>query len=119
MGRKNLVTDFKPINGGDMSLVEVIGQTSTVKNFDTVTYTAKWTGGNTLNGNLEIQKSKDGIDWSPLDFGTQIALSGATGAHEIIINEIGFTYLRPVYKRTDGGATGSLIIELFSTNKGA
>jgi len=103
---------------GDMSQVEVIGQQSSVKNFDVVTYSVKWTGGALTNGNVEIQKSKDGITWQALDFGLPIALATASDSHEIIINEIGFTYLRPVYKRTNVSATGLLNIEIFSSNKG-
>jgi hypothetical protein len=127
MSRKNLVYNFKPIGSaavpGDMTQAEIIGTKSNVANFDGVTYKIGWTGGQVLNGNCQIEYSTDinGEDSTfkilPLDGVPE--LSGAAGDHLVLITEIGFVWLRPRYIRTDPGATGTLEVSIFQTNKGA
>ena len=117
--RKNLVYDFKPIVSGDMSLPSIDGSISDVSQYDTVTYEFIWAGGNTTNGSVSLRYSKDGINFYPLDFGSVIPADGATGNHQLIVTEIGFRYLQPVYTRLDVGATGSINCSIFQTNKGA
>lgn len=119
MSRKNLVYDFKPLVGGDMSQASLLGTQTDVSQYDTVTYEVKWTGGQATNGNIGLEYSKDGSVWNDLDFATTIASDGASGNHQLIINEIGFKYLRPKYTRTNGSASGALNFGLFCTVKGA
>lgn len=119
MGRKNLVTDYRPIDGGDMSLSSITGNHSDVSQFDTVTYEVNWSGGQATNGTLAIQYSKDGSVWRNLPLDGVPALDTASDSHLIIINEIGFKYLRPVYTRVNPSASGSLTVGIFQTNKGA
>ena len=118
MSRKNIIYDFKPIIAGAMTSVSINGTPTTVAQHDTATYKIKWSGGQATNGNLSIESSDDLIIWSPLDFGATINTNGASGEHRLIINEIGFKYLRPVYTRTNAGATGTLEASLFASNKG-
>jgi hypothetical protein len=118
MSRKNIIYDFRPIVAGDLSLASINGTPTTVAQHDTVTYKLKWFGGQVTNGNLSIESSDDLVTWSPLDFGATINTDGATGEHRFIINEIGFKYLRPVYTRTNAGATGALEASVFASNKG-
>jgi len=126
MGRKNLVYNFKPIGSvevpGDMSVADIVGTKSNVAQYDAVTYEISWSGGQATNGNLIIEYTKDpegltGWRTLPLD-GTPV-LNGAEGSHLILITEIGFNFLRPHYERTNVGATGSLEVNIFQTNKGA
>lgn len=119
MSRKNIVYDYKPIIAGDMSSVSLVGEPSTVAQFDTVTYEFKWSGGFTTNGDIGIEYSRDSESWEDLDFGAVISLDGATGAHRLIINEIGFKFTRPKYDRSNASATGTMAVSVFATNKGA
>ena len=122
MGRKNIVYDFKPVVDEDMSQVQIIGKESIVAQHDTVTYEASWAGASAINGDISIEYSRDEQEpktWHKLDFGTTMSLDGASGTHQLIITEIGFKFLRPVYDRTDAGAAGLLNWSIFATNKGA
>lgn len=72
-----------------------------------------WTGTAPV-GVITIEVSNDydadhGVagTWIALDFGTPIAISGATGSADISINQLPFSNIRAVYTRTSG--TGTLI----------
>lgn len=119
MGRKNLVYNFKPLVDGDLSQATLTGTLTDVSQFDTVTYDFSWSGGQSSNGTIGIQYSRDNVTWTALDFGTTISLGAVSGTHSLVITEIGFQYVRPYYIRTNGSATGLLNISLFATNKGA
>lgn len=122
MGRKNLVYNFKPIEAGDMTLASITGKETDVAQMDSVTYEFSWSGGNTQNGDISVEYSRDTKEpktWKALDFGATIDTNGASGAHRLIITEIGFQFVRPVYDRTNVAATGTMEVSLFATNKGA
>lgn len=119
MSRKNLIYNFQPIVTGSMASATIIGLQTEVAQFDTATYDFSWSGGNTTNGLFSLEYSRDGINWSSLDFGTTINGDGASGLHQLIVETIGFKFLRPKYVRTNGAATGTLTVSLFCTNKGA
>lgn len=120
MGRKSLVRNFKSIDAGDMSQASIIGEASDVSQFDSITYEVFWSGGQTLNGKVEVEYSRDeGKTFKTLPLDGAPSVDGASGSHLIIINEIGFTHLRPKYTRQDPAATGSLTVGIFQTVKGA
>ena len=119
MSRKNLIYDFKPLTAGDMSQASLVGLQTDVSAFDSITYNVTWTGGQTTNGIIGVQYSKDGLTWYLLDFGATIALNTDSDSHRLVITEVGFKFTRPVYTRTNGSATGTLDISIFCTTKGA
>lgn len=119
MGRKLALKDYPSILAGDMSLASIVGPSSSVSQFDTLSYTFTWSGGQLTNGTIGIQYSLDGFIWHDLDFATIILLSAASGDHQLLITETPFSFARPVYTRTNGSATGTLKVELSANSKGA
>lgn len=117
--RKNIIYNFKPIVAGNMASASLTGLQTDVSQFDSVTYEFAWTGGQVTNGNIGIQYSKDGQNWVDLDFTAIVTTDGASGDHRLIITEIGFQFTRPIYTRTNAGATGTLNVSIFASNKGA
>lgn len=119
MGRKNIVYDFKAIEDGDMSQASLVGTQSDVSQYDTVCYEISWTGGQATNGKVEFEYSRDGKSWKTLPLDGTPKLDTASDFHLILINEIGFKFLRPVYTRQNVLATGLLTVGIFQSNKGA
>lgn len=120
MGRKNIVYDFKPIVGGDMSTAKLIGKVSTVAQHDKVTYHFNWSGAdvNGVNFGVEYALSDHAnAQWFPLDFGATITTDTADGMHRCIITAVGFKFLRPFSENVSGG--GLLDVTVFATNEGA
>lgn len=119
MGRKNIIYNHRSIVEGDMSLVEVVGDSTNCAQHDTLTYTALWTGGALTNGKIVIEASLDGETWTELDFADTIQVDGAADYLRAIINEIGFSYVRPKYVRINPAATGIVNVTVFASNRGA
>jgi len=116
MGRKHVIYGFKPFNAADISS----SQTSEEVFADQADYGSIylfWTG-TSVNGTLEVQakNGKEGT-YRALDFGSTISLSGSSGNHEIILNELPFTHIKLVYTRV--GGTGSLTANLTFKSSGA
>lgn len=123
MGRKNQIQPFTSIGSadvsGDMSLASITGSETVVSQTDVVQYQVEWTGAQATNGTIAIEASIDGLSWFELDFGSLIPLNGASGDHQIIIQQVSFVKVRPVYTRTNVSATGTLTVKLFATTVGA
>ena len=102
-----------------MSLAEIVGDQTNCAQHDTLTYTALWSGGALTNGKLVIEASLDEIDWSELDFADTIQVDGAADYLRAIVNEIGFSYIRPKYVRINPSATGVINVTVFASNRGA
>lgn len=122
MSRKNIVYNYKPIIDGDMSQVSIKGEESNVAQYDSVTYEFKWSGGQATNGDIGVEYSKDEKEprtWRPLDFGTLVPTDGASDSHLLVLTLVGFKFTRPFYTRTNAGATGTMNVSIFSSNKGA
>jgi len=118
MGRKNIVYDFKPIDEADMSQARIEGATSTVAQFDEVTYHFEWSGADVggVTFGVEYKLSEKG-SWYPLDFGSVIDTDTADGMHRLVIQSVGFKFLRPISENVTGG--GTLTVHSFCSNKGA
>lgn len=119
MGRKNVIYDFTPISNQALSTASVTGDVTTVTQVDSVTYLVTWSGGQATNGDFTVEASLNGTDWYALDFGSTMSLDTASDFIRTVITEIGFNYLRPVYTRTNGSASGNFTVKLFATTKGA
>lgn len=107
MGRKNVVTNYAMFGTAGANMATAGTQTSNVTevlNMDNVAIIANWTGTSPV-GVLTVQVSNDQIVWSDLDFGSSIAVSGNSGSHDLVMNQLPHTYLRAAYVKTSGVGT--------------
>lgn len=118
MSRKNILYNFNSIPSSPLS-GNIIGIETVVSQFDIVTYLVQWSGGVAINGELFLEKSKDGVDYTPVDFGVQVRIDGSAGEHSLIVEEVGFKFLRPKYISDDPFATGTISVSVYATNRGA
>jgi hypothetical protein len=116
MGRKHVVTEFFAISAGDMSDASITSTQSDCQNVDHFQFLVSWTGTAPV-GVLAVQQSTNGVDWTALDFGSSISVSGNTGSHTIIVEKISFKYCRLVYTKTSG--LGTLVAKYSASTVGA
>lgn len=120
MGRKQIIQPFTAVDAGNLSDASITGSETNVEQTDVAQYVAIWSGGQATNGDLKVQGYLNDITgWFDLDFGATISLDGASGNHQLIIQQVSFKKIRPVYTRTNASASGSLNIVVFATTKGA
>ena len=120
MGRKTQIQPFMVIEDGDMSSGSHIESLPThCKQTDVVQYVVNCEDGQATNGEITVEASFDGKSWFPLDFGALINLDGASGNHQIIIQQVSFSDIRLNYDKTNPAATGTFTAEIFCTTKGA
>lgn len=116
MARKHVVYGFKPFNNTDLSTSQTSSEVE-VGQSDYGSIFLSWVG-TSVNGTLEVQaKNGEKGTYHALDFGSIISLSGSSGSHDIILNELPFTHLKLVYTRV--GGTGSVTAEVTFKSKGA
>lgn len=113
MARKDQVTNFQSFgaSGCDMSA----SQTSTISNvqfMDNIGLLLSWSGASSPVGVFTVEVSNDynpqtntSGTWIALDFGSTISVSGASGSHEISINQLPFSWMRQKYARASGSGT--------------
>lgn len=126
MARKDVILNFKMFGdtGADLSASRTSKVTS-VGYTDNIGIIVSWTGTSPV-GTLQIQVSNDydplgnlgaGTGtWQPLDFGAPIGIAGASGQHDLNINQLPFSFLRAVYTRISG--VGSLQASLTTKQVG-
>lgn len=103
--RKNVVKYFKMFDATNIASNQT-SQVTNVINMDKASIQVEWTGSSPV-GNIVVEARNGEISaWYALDFGTAISVSGASGTHQIVLNEMPFTDLRLRYVSTSG--TGSL-----------
>lgn len=114
MGRKNIQESYKMFDNVDISGSQTSADT-TVKTQDKAFVIIEWSGSSPV-GAITVQarnyKYPVGPDsgWVTLDFGSAIAVSGNTGNHQLVFNEMPFTDIRLVYTSTSGTGTLSAYI---------
>lgn len=124
---KRSFNGFKIIDGGDIS-GDLTSLVSNVQFLDYGIMDISWTGSSPVGViNVEFLKLEahrnTGTNtdvWQAIDFtgatgGTDIAISGASGNHQIIFNALPFPQIRVKYVRTSG--SGSLTVT-FSAKEG-
>jgi len=120
MGRKNQIQPYLSVSAGDMSQASITGSETVVAQTDVVNVLVSWSGAQSSNGTFKIQAWTDStIGWHDLDFGNTINLDTSSGSHQLIIQQVSFLKIRPVYTRVNGSATGSLNVVVFATTIGA
>ena len=118
MARKLVTSNHSQISDGDMAadITTADANITDVESKDRCLYHISWTGSSPV-GSMSIEFSNDKTNWIALDFGSTIAISGASGYHLIMVNLITFKYIRAKYNRTSG--TGTLNAKLKAVSEGA
>ena len=111
MARKNIVPSFKMLDGVDAST----NQTSkivNVQNMDKAAIHVEWAGASPA-GTITVEaRNGENDSWYELDFGSAISVSGNSGDHQIIFNELPFTDIRLQYASSSGTGTLDATITL-------
>ena len=116
MARKHVVYGYKAFDAVNIatsqsSLEIEVGQS------DYGSIYLSWTGSSPV-GVIEVQaKNGEKGTYRALDFGSTISISGNSGNHDIILNEMPFTHLMLVYTSTSG--TGSMNAQVTLKSVGA
>lgn len=112
MSRKSVVPSYKMIDSGNLAS-NITSSIVSVKNLDKASIHVEWSGAAPV-GTLSVEaRNGEADNWYALDFGSAISVSGNSGEHQIVFNELPFTDIRLQYSFTSG--TGS--IDAFITAK--
>ena len=116
MSRKNIVYGYNLFNAVNLNASQTSEEVE-VSQTDYGSIFLFWTGTSPL-GTITVS-AKNGGDgtYRNLDFGSAISISGNSGNHEIIFNDLPFTHLKLIYTRTSG--TGSSTANLTLKSNGA
>ena len=116
MSRKQVLYGFKAFDATSLASSQTSAELE-VGQADYGSIYITWTGTSPI-GVITVQ-AKNGPNgtYRDLDFGSAISISGASGNHDIILNEMPFTHLQLVYTRTSG--TGSISASITTKSKGA
>lgn len=115
MARKNLIYSFPLINAEITA--DTTSPSTNVSQLDQASIDLRWAG-STLVATAQVQvKNGENAEWRVLDFGSPITISGANGAHEIILLTMPFTDLRMFLDVSSG--TGSVTAIITAKSVGA
>lgn len=122
MSRKNVVNPHKIFDAEDIS-VSATSSSTNVKKMDKASIRLDWSG-SSLNGEVTVQASNDDLapsdsakSWYDVDMGSTITISGVSGDHLLVFNELPFSDIRLVY--TSSAGTGTLTAILSAKVVGA
>lgn len=116
MGRKHVVHSYAMFDDVDISTNQT-SSTTNVEQLDQATIHISWTGSSPVGEIIVDARNGSADSWYQLDFGSSIAISGASGDHQILFKEMPFTDIRLRYVFTSG--TGSLTARLTMKSVGA
>lgn len=97
-------------------------RSTVVEQLDKAGIVLEWTGSSpvgtvSVEGRLGNDQTATNTDWHALDFGSTISISGSSGSHTLVLEELPWTELRIKYTATSG--TGNLTATLLSKDIGA
>jgi hypothetical protein len=101
MSRTARSLNFQVFNGRELNDSFLSVETD-VAFRDRFLYLVSWTNGVSLNGRVFVEFSNDRENWHELDMGQPMAVNGASGNHQILVNLTVFKYVRLGYERTAG-----------------
>jgi hypothetical protein len=104
MGRKSVVPGFKMIDSGNLS-GNIVSSIVSVKNLDKASIHLDWSGSSPVGTITVSARNGETDSWYTLDFGSAISISGNSGDHQIVLNELPFTDIRLDYTATSGTGT--------------
>lgn len=105
MGRKNVVRSFKMIDAGNLASA-ITSTVVNVINLDQASIHIEWAGTAPVGTFTVEARNGEEDSWYALDMGGAISISGASGDHQLVFNQMPFTDIRLVYAATSG--TGSV-----------
>lgn len=120
MGRKTTAL-HKMFDEVDISSTQT-SEASSVLGLDYCTIHVTWSGSSPV-GTITVEATNDRIDttdtpvYRELDFGATISVSGNSGEHDLVINELSFNAIRIKYTSSSG--TGTMTARLVAKVKGA
>jgi len=115
VGRKNIVRSYKMFDAVTISTTQSSTATN-VLNLDNASIQVIWSGGGTPVGTLTVEATNvdpdlpsfdSTADYVTLTLSGTIAVSGNSGNHSIILEEMPFYAIRLTYTSTSGTATMS------------
>ena len=107
MGRKNVIEGFKAFDAINLATASTVSQSINVLTLDKASLHIKWTGTFPV-GVITIQAKNGPNDtFYDLDFGSAINITGNSGEHQIMFNEMPFSELTVTYTKTSGTGTMS------------
>lgn len=99
--RKNVVRGYKMFDATSISSTVTSSEVNVI-NLDKASIYINWAG-TAPAGVLTVEARNDEKDtWFTLDFGSPIPISGASGDHVLVFNELPHNTIRLVYTRTSG-----------------
>lgn len=108
MSRKNFLTPFPVIASQSMG-ADINGEVTDVSGMDNIAFDFRWTG--TPTGDFQVQaRVGESGEWFALDIGTGFSCAGSAGNHQVNLNQLPFTHVRPRYIRSSG--TGTLTVRI-------
>ena len=111
MARKNIVASYAMIDAGDLS-GNLTSSIVNVQNMDKGSIHLSWAGSSPV-GTVVVQARNGEKDpWFNLNMGAAINISGASGDHQLIFNEMPFTDIQLQYTATSGSGALDAIITL-------
>ena len=123
MARKNHIKHYKMLDNVSIATNQTSDKTN-VEPVDQGTIQVEWTGTSPVgvltleaSNSSDIEFTQGTENWVELDFGVPIAISGASGNHQIIFDSLPFRYVRIIYTSTSG--TGNLTANFHATSIGA
>lgn len=109
MGRKNVIKNgYKMLSDVDMS-ISTISELTEVSNLDKASIHIVWSGTAPI-GTVKIESTNDNplnpiAVWREVIFNAPIEITGNTGDHDIIFNELPFNAIRISYTPASGTGT--------------
>lgn len=90
----------------------ITSSTVNVINLDKASIHLEWTGSSPV-GTITVQARNGEHDaWYALDLGSTISISGASGDHQLVFNELPFTDIRLLYTRTSGSGSLDAVVTM-------
>ena len=110
MGRKNVLKSFKMYDAADIS-GDVTSATTNVENLDQGSIAITWTG-TSPEGVLTVEAKNGAKDaaFKEIDMGGTITITGNTGDHRLLFNQLPFTNIRLVFTSSSGTGTMEAVI---------
>ncbi len=116
MARRHVVRGYALLTSADLSTT-LTSATTNVTSTDKASIIVEWSGtSGTATVTVEARNS-DKDSWVTLSFGSAITISGASGDHQLILNETPFEEVRLIV--TPSGSTGSVSARLQMNSVGA
>lgn len=104
------------IDSGDLS-ANITSNITNVSNLDKGSIHVSWTGSSPSSTLVVQARNGEDASWYELSFGSTISISGNSGNHQLVLEEMPFTDIRIVTTFTSG--TGSLDATITSKTVGA